>query len=72
MHRHRAVFGQARGHIEKLLGQSPTEDELMRLWLATATPWDVTRIFESAVLEITGSDLVPLPGADYDQTILAL
>jgi hypothetical protein len=72
MNRHRAVFEQARGHIEKLFGKSPTEDELMRLWLATATPWDVTRIFEGAVLEITGSDLVPSPGDDYNQTILSL
>jgi hypothetical protein len=72
MTRHRAVFEQARDHIEKMLGKSPTPEELMRLWLATATPWDVTRIFESAVLNIAGSDLMPMPGEDYNQTLLAL
>ena len=72
MPRHRAVFEQAREHIEKMLGKSPAPDELMRLWLATATPWDVTRIFEDAVLHLAGSDLMPVPGEDYNQTVLAL
>ena len=72
MSRHRAIFEQSREHIEKMLGKSPTSDELMRLWLATATPWEVTRIFESAVLHLAGSDLMPLPGEDYNQTLLSL
>ena len=55
-----------------MLGKSPTPDELMRIWLASATPWEVMRIFESAVLNLAGSDLMPVPGEDYNQTLLAL
>ncbi len=72
MERHRTIFEQARQQLEKSLGKSPTTDDLMRLWLATATAWDVARTFESAVLDIAGSDLMPLPGEDYNQSLLAL
>jgi hypothetical protein len=72
MTRHRVLFAHARAHIEKLLGKAPDEDDLMRLWLATATPWDVARVFESAVLDLGGSDLLPVPGDDYNQTLLNL
>ncbi|OAM90021.1 hypothetical protein OH491_19105 [Termitidicoccus mucosus] len=72
MDRHRSIFEQAKTHLEKTLGKSPTCEDLMRLWLATATPWDVARVFESAVLDISGSDLLPLPGEDYNQSLLAL
>ena len=72
MDRHRSIFERAKTHLEKTLGKSATTEELMRLWLATATPWDVARVFESAVLDIAGSDLLPLPGGEYDQSLLAL
>ena len=70
--RHRALFEQAQEQITKMFGKSPTPDELMRLWLATATPWEVTRVFETAVLTFAGSDFIPTPGADYNQTLLGL
>jgi len=70
--RHRVTFDQAREQITKMLGKSPTPDELMRLWLATATPWEVTRVFETAVLTLAGSDFIPTPGEDYNQTLLGL
>jgi hypothetical protein len=72
MDRHRAIFDQAKAQLEKTLGKAPASEDLMRLWLATATPWDVARVFESAVLDISGSDMLPLPGEDYNQSILAL
>jgi len=70
--RHRALFEQAREQIQKMFGKSPTPDELMRLWLATATPWEVTSVFETAVLTLAGSDFIPSPGEDYNQTLLGL
>jgi len=72
MTRHRALFEKAQQQITKMFGKSPTPDELMRLWLATATPWEVTRIFETAVLTLAGSDYIPTPGEDYNQTLLGL
>lgn len=72
MERHRSIFEQAKAHLEKTLGKSPACDDLMRLWLATATPWDVARVFETAVLDIGGSDMMPLPGEDYNQSLLNL
>lgn len=67
--RHRASFYQARDTIVAQYGVSPVPDELMRLWLASATPWQIVRVFEEGILNITGSDLA---GTDDDQFMLCL
>lgn len=69
---HRANFEQAHAHLHKTYGKSPPPDDLMRLWLACATPWDITREFEESVLNIAGSDLVPDDNGHYAQTLLNL
>ncbi|AWI08311.1 hypothetical protein [Ereboglobus luteus] len=69
---HRASFEQAHSHLEKTYGKSPPPDDLMRLWLACATPWDITREFEESVLNIAGSDLVPDDNGHYAQSLLNL
>jgi len=66
---HRATFTQARDTIAAQYGVTPTSDELMRLWITSAAPWHVVRVFEETVLNITGSDLA---GTDDEQFVLCL
>lgn len=67
--RHRAPFTQARDTLVEHYGVSPAPDELLRLWITTATPWQVVRVFEESVLNLTGSDL---SGTDDEQFSLGL
>jgi hypothetical protein len=69
---HRKNFEQAETHLRKTYGKSPPADDLMRLWLAGAPPWEITRAFEESVLNITGSDLVPDDDGHYRQSLLDL
>ncbi|OAM91861.1 hypothetical protein OH491_07355 [Termitidicoccus mucosus] len=69
---HRKNFEQAEVHLRKTYGKSPPAADLMRLWLAGAPPWEITRAFEEAVLNISGSDLVPDDNGHYSQTLLDL
>jgi len=66
---HRASFAQARDTIIAHYGVTPTPDELMRLWITSAAPWHIVRVFEETVLSITGSDLA---GTDDEQFVLCL
>ncbi|OAM88514.1 hypothetical protein OH491_10430 [Termitidicoccus mucosus] len=67
--RHRAPFAQARDTLVEQYGVSPAPDELLRLWITTATPWQVVRVFEESVLNLTGSDLA---GTGDEQILLGL
>ena len=69
---HRKNFEQAETHLRKTYGKSPPADDLMRLWLAGAPPWEITRAFEESVLNITGSDLLPDDDGHYRQSLLDL
>lgn len=69
---HRKNFEQAEAHLAKIYGNSPPADDLMRLWLAGAPPWEITRAFEETVLNISGSDLVPDDEGHYGQSLLNL
>jgi hypothetical protein len=69
---HREHFELARAHLEKTYGKSPPADDLMRLWLAVATPWSIVREFEESDLGSAGSDLVPDDDIHYGQTVLNL
>ncbi|MDF9828527.1 hypothetical protein M2447_002651 [Ereboglobus sp. PH5-10] len=69
---HRKNFEQAETHLAKTYGKSPPADDLMRLWLAGAPPWEITRAFEESVLNISGSDLIPDDDGHYGQTLLDL
>lgn len=71
---HRDFFEVARIHLEKTHGKCPPTDDLMRLWLAVATPWTIIREFEEAVLNLSGvgNDLAPELDMHYDQGVLNL
>ncbi|OAM88071.1 hypothetical protein OH491_09335 [Termitidicoccus mucosus] len=69
---HRKNFEQAEAHLRKIYGKSPPAADLMRLWLAGAPPWEITRAFEESVLNISGSDLIPDDNGHYSQTLLDL
>jgi hypothetical protein len=69
---HRKNFEQAEAHLAKTYGKSPPADDLMRLWLAGAPPWEITRLFEESVLNISGSDIIPDDNGHYAQTLLNL
>jgi hypothetical protein len=71
---HREFFEVARLHLEKTHGKCPPTDDLMRLWLATATPWGVIREFEEAILNLSGvgNDLAPEHDIHYDMRVLDL
>jgi hypothetical protein len=65
----RATFAKAHASITEAYDKSPSTDELMRMWLSGATPWQVMRYFEESVLHISGSELA---GTDDDQILLNL
>ncbi|MDR2982782.1 MAG: hypothetical protein LBV12_11110 [Puniceicoccales bacterium] len=68
---HREVFQKARDKITETYGKSPTDEELIRMWLSGASSWDVMRFFEESVLNITGSDLAGT-AEEEDQILLKL
>ena len=49
--RHLEPFNQARAHLQKIYGKSPTSEELMRFWLV-APSWEIVFAFETAVVEV--------------------
>lgn len=65
----REVFEKARASIADAYEKSPTADELMRLWLSGATPWQVMRYFEETILHLSHSELA---GDDDDQILVNL
>jgi hypothetical protein len=71
---HREFFEVARAHLIKTHGKCPPTDDLMRLWLAVATPWTIIREFEEAVLNLSGvgNDLAPQQDMYYNTGVLNL
>lgn len=68
----RENFEKAEARLRKAYGESPSVHDLMRLWLACASSWDVVREFEEGVLEIKGSTLSRTDEGDYDEQALNL
>jgi hypothetical protein len=68
----RENFEKAEARLKKSYGESPSVHDLMRLWLACASSWDVVREFEEGVLEIKGSTLRRTEEGDYDEQALNL
>ena len=68
----RENFEKAGARLKKSYGESPSVHDLMRLWLACASSWDVVREFEEGVLEIKGSTLRRTDEGDYDEQALNL
>src|ERR1700677_177320 len=48
----RENFEKAEARLRKSYGESPPVHDLMRLWLACASSWDIERQFEEGLLEI--------------------
>ena len=68
----RENFEKAEARLRKSYGESPPVHDLMRLWLACASSWDIERQFEEGVLEIKGSTLRRTDEGDYDEQALIL
>ena len=68
----RENFEKAEALLRRTYGESPPAHDLMRLWLACASSWDIVREFEEAVLEIKGSTLRRNDEGDYDERALNL
>jgi hypothetical protein len=68
----RENFEKAEARLRKAYGESPPVHDLMRLWLACASSWDIERQFEEGVLEIKGSTLRRTDEGDYDEQALNL
>ena len=68
----RENFEKAEARLKKSYGESPSVHDLMRLWLACASSWDIERQFEEGVLEIKGSTLRRTDEGHYDEQALNL
>ena len=68
----RENFEKAEARLRKSYGESPPVHDLMRLWLACASSWDIERQFEEGVLEIKGSTLRRTDEGGYDEQALNL
>ena len=68
----RGNFEKAEARLRKAYGESPPVHDLMRLWLACASSWDIERQFEEGVLEIKGSTLRRTDEGGYDEQALNL
>jgi hypothetical protein len=63
-------FEKAEAYIEKVYGASPTAGDLVRLWIASGTVWNIVTEFERAVLGGEKGTLSPDDEGNFDERIL--
>ena len=60
-------FEKAERNIRETYGKSPPVSDLLRLWLATATSWDIQAEFERTVLSIKRGMAQPNKEGNFDE-----
>lgn len=60
-------FAKAETQIKKMYGVSPTQIDLIRLWLACGTSSQIRREFERTVLDMENGGLTPEEETDLDE-----
>lgn len=60
-------FEKAERNIREIYGKSPPMADLFRLWLATATSWEIQAEFERTVLSIKRSTAQPNKEGIFDE-----
>lgn len=60
-------FEKAERNIREIYGKSPSPLDLARLWLATATSWEIQTEFERTVMSIKRSTAQPNKEGLFDE-----
>ena len=60
-------FEKAERTLRETYGSSPPVGDLIRMWLATATSWEVTTEFERAVMSIKRGTAKPNKDGEFDE-----
>jgi hypothetical protein len=60
-------FEKAERNIRDTYGKSPPMSELVRMWLATATSWEIRAEFERTVMSIKRSTAQPNKDGIFDE-----
>jgi hypothetical protein len=60
-------FEKAERNIRETYGQSPPMSDLLRMWLATATSWEIRAEFERAVMSIKRGTAQPNKEGIFDE-----
>jgi len=63
-------FEKAEAYLEKVYGASPSVEDLIRLWIASATVWNIVTEFERAVLGAKNGTLSPDDEGNFDERVL--
>ena len=60
-------FEKAERNIRETYGNSPPVSDLVRMWLATATSWEVRAEFERGVMSIKRGTAKPNKDGEFDE-----
>jgi len=60
-------FEKAERNIRGIYGKSPPASDLLRLWIATATSWEIQTEFERTVMSIKRSTAQPNKDGIFDE-----
>ena len=60
-------FEMAERSIRETYGESPSVSDLLRLWLATATSWEIQSEFERAVMSLKRGTAQPNKEGIFDE-----
>ena len=60
-------FEKAERNIREIYGKSPTAADLLRLWIATATSWEIQTEFERTVMSFKRSTAQPNKEGLFDE-----
>lgn len=60
-------FEKAERNIRETYGKSPPLSDLLRMWLATATSWEIQAEFERAVMSIKRGTAQPNQEGIFDE-----
>ena len=62
-----ANFEKAERNIRETYGMSPSMPDLMRMWVASATSWDIQVEFERTVLSLKRGTAQPNKEGNFDE-----
>jgi len=60
-------FEKAERNLRDIYGRSPAAPELLRLWIAKATSWEIQAEFEHAILRLKSSMAQPNKEGQFDE-----
>jgi hypothetical protein len=60
-------FEKAERNLRDIYGKSPAAPDLLRLWIAKATSWEIHKEFERAILRLKPSMAQPNKEGQFDE-----